>query len=217
MYQIKQKDYLTLDHIEMLKVEKKIHINNYVSVEQKRRIVLCHTSREVEDYLTSLSLRYNGKYDKVPHYVVKQNGEVLQLLEDDSRVDFFSIEVLNRDSIVIMLENLGWLEKKPLSQEYINWIGNIYKGKVHEKKWRDYLFWHPYTEIQVEVLAKLCSKIISDNNLPDFVVNHNTKLNEIEEMFGVISRSNISKTHTDLNPSFDFEKFKFYLDYGKLT
>ena len=34
---------------------------------KKTQIILCHTSRDVEEYLTSLKFRYFGKYNKIPH------------------------------------------------------------------------------------------------------------------------------------------------------
>ena len=47
----------------------------------KKQIILCHTAREVNEYLTSLKFRFNGKYDKIPHYVITRDGKVLQLLD----------------------------------------------------------------------------------------------------------------------------------------
>ena len=55
----------------------------------KKQIILCHTSREVNEYLTSLKFRYNGKYPKVPNYVITREGKTLQLLEDDEYGSFF--------------------------------------------------------------------------------------------------------------------------------
>lgn len=100
----------------------------------KKQIVICHTAREVNEYLTSLEFRYNGKYDKIPNYLIKQDGEVLELLSSSYYSRFFSDESINKNSIIISLENLGWLDKKPLSNEYINWKGSIYKEVPYEKK-----------------------------------------------------------------------------------
>ena len=36
---------------------------------KKKQIILCHTSREIGEYLTSLKFRVNGSYDKIPNYV----------------------------------------------------------------------------------------------------------------------------------------------------
>ena len=117
---------------------------------KKTQIILCHTSREAGEYLASLKFRYNGKYDKVPHYLIKKNGEVLQLLQNTKYSNFFDDEMTNKNAIIVSLENLGWLEKEPLKNSHINWIGDIYNQKVFERKWRDYFFWQPYVEEQLK-------------------------------------------------------------------
>ena len=113
-----------------------IKYGNFKSVgkqKKKRQIILCHTSREVEEYLTSLKFRYNEKYDKIPNYVVTTEGKVIQLLDDVSYSNYFTESNVNRNSVIVCLENLGWLEKKPLTNYYINWKGSIYKQQVYEK------------------------------------------------------------------------------------
>lgn len=175
---------------------------------KKKQIILCHTSREVSDYLTSLNFRYNSNYDKIPNYVVSREGKIFQLLSDIEYSKYFEIDNINRNGITVCMENLGWLEKKPLSNEYINWVGNIYNGQVYEKKWRDYIFWQPYTEIQVKATAELCSMISKNNKISDFVVSHNTKIEGAEKICGIVSKSNFDSSFTDVNPSFDFNMFE---------
>ena len=67
-------------------------------------------------------------------------GKVIQLLDDVSYSNYFTESNVNRNSVIVCLENLGWLEKQPLENYYINWIGDIYIGKPFERKWRDYSF-----------------------------------------------------------------------------
>lgn len=177
---------------------------------KKKQIILCHTSREVNEYLTSLKFRYNHKYDKVPNFVVDRSGDIIQLLPETGHTNFFSEPNINRNSIIISLENLGWLEKRPLSNEYINWKGNIYNGKVYEKKWRDYFFWQPYTNKQIEATAKLCNYLSDNYKIKRNVVGHNTKVEGIHKYEGIVTRSNFDTYYTDLNPSFDFEFFVKY-------
>ena len=100
---------------------------------KKTQIILCHTSREVDEYLTSLKFRFNGKYSKIPHYIITKKGEVLNTLQNNKFSKIFEETKVNQNSIIITLENLGWLERKPLSQDYINWNRSIYKGEVFEK------------------------------------------------------------------------------------
>ena len=179
---------------------------------RKKQIILCHTSREVEEYLASLKFRYYTKYDKIPNYVVTRRGEVLQLLGDSSYSNVFEDSNINRNSIIISLENLGWLEKKPLTDHYVNWIGNIYKQSVFEKKWRDYFFWQPYTTSQIKSTADLCNQLTQTLRIENKCIGHNTKVDGIAGYEGIISKSNFSSDFTDLNPSFNFETFRKLLE-----
>jgi hypothetical protein len=109
------------------------------------------------------------------------------------------------------LENLGWLEKVPLKDQYTNWIGNIYKGVPYEKKWRDYFFWDPYTETQLMSTAELCINLIKENKIERKCVGHNTQIEGIEKFGGIVSHSNFSKNFTDVSPAFNFEQFVKYI------
>jgi N-acetyl-anhydromuramyl-L-alanine amidase AmpD len=180
---------------------------------KKKQIVLCHTSREVGEYLTSLRLRHNGNFSRIPHFVIDREGKILQLLPLNATTDFFTNKVLNNETIVICLENLGWLVKKPLSTIYLNWIGNIYKQEVYEKRWRDYGLWQPYTDIQVEKTSELCKWLCDELKIPRKFVGHNTKIDGIEMFSGVCSRSNFNQRFTDLSPAFDFNNFKKIFEY----
>jgi len=183
----------------------------------KKQIILSHTSREVGEYLTSLKFRYNQKYDKIPHYVITKEGEILQLMVDTGYSNFFDDVGINRQSIIICLENLGWLEKKPLSNEYINWNGGIYNKKPYEKKWRDYFFWEPYTESQFNSTLNLCVKLCNDFKIEKKCSGHNTKINGIKNFNGIVSKSNYDERFTDLNPSFDFENFLKKIEYEQIS
>jgi len=184
---------------------------------KKSQIILCHTSREVDEYLASLKFRYNGKYNRIPHYIISRNGELVQTLEKNKYSRFFDDKTVNEKAIIISLENLGWLDRKPLSQDYINWKGSIYKGKVFEKKWRDSFFWEPYTEKQLDVLSDLCVKLCDELKIPKVCSGHNTKIEGIKNFEGIVSRSNYESRFTDLNPSFDFEIFLKTIEHEQLS
>jgi len=179
---------------------------------KKKQIILCHTSREVGEYLSSLKFRYNGSFDRIPNYVVTREGKVLQLLSNTSHTNYFPDENVNRNSVIICLENLGWLEKKPLSNSYINWKGSIYNEQVYEKKWRDYFFWQPYTTSQLKSTADLCNQLIQTLRIENRCIGHNTKVEGITNYEGIVSKSNFNSNFTDLNPSFNFEAFRKLLE-----
>jgi N-acetyl-anhydromuramyl-L-alanine amidase AmpD len=196
----------------MLNIEKYGNFKFTGKHKKKTKIVLCHTSREVEEYLTSLKFRYYGKYDKIPHYVVTREGKILQLIPDDTFTNFLPDETLNKTSIFICLENLGWLEKKPLSNDYISWNGSIYNQQVYKKKWRDFFFWEPYTKSQIESAGSLCSQLTESLQIEKRCIGHNIKVDGIRNFEGVISKSNLDSKYTDLNPSFDFTSFTKYIE-----
>jgi len=178
----------------------------------KEQIVLCHTSREIGEYLISLKFRNTGKYDKLPHYIITRKGEILEILSPNYATDFLIDRNLKKQHIIVCLENLGWMNKKPLSDTFLNWIGNIYIDKVYEKKWRDYFLWQPYTDIQIEKTVELCKSLCEKISIPNKFVGHNTKIEGIENFKGIVSRSNFNSRFTDVSPAFPFETFKKQLE-----
>ena len=198
----------------MINIEKYGKFKTLGKQKKKKQIILCHTSREVEEYLVSLKYRYNSKFDRIPNYIVTKNGVILQLLPNDGHTNIFTEDRVNQNSIVICLENLGWLEKKPLTNHYINWKGSIYSEQVYEKKWRDFFFWEPYTTSQINSTAELCDYLIDELRIKRQCVGHNTKIDGIVNFEGVVSRSNFNSKYTDLNPSFNFQNFVNLIENG---
>ena len=173
---------------------------------KKHQIILTHTSRNINDYLQSLKFRFNGEFKRIPNYIITREGKIIQLLGDTEHSEYFKDPNINRNSIIVSLENLGWLQKEPLTDHYINWIGDIYKGNVFEKKWRDYFFWQPYTEKQVLSTNSLCDKLLKEMKIKPQIVEHNTKIVGVEKFVGVVSKSNFDTNYTDLSPAFNFNE-----------
>ena len=185
---------------------------NFKKEDKKNQIVLCHTSRTLFDYMVSIKFRFGGKPIRLPHYIISRDGRILRLLDEELNGYFTNNDRINSKSIVVCLENLGWLEKEPLKHHHINWIGNIYKEKVFDRKWRDYFFWHPYTDIQLEKTAELCKELSEKHGIKLKCVGHNTKVKGVESFLGILTRSNFDEFATDLSPAFDFEKFNKLLE-----
>jgi hypothetical protein len=162
--------------------------------------------------MVSIKFRFGGKPIRLPHYIISRDGRILRLLDEELNGYFTNNDRINSKSIVVCLENLGWLEKEPLKHHHINWIGNIYKEKVFDRKWRDYFFWHPYTDIQVEKTAELCLELTKKHKIEKNFIGHNTKVKGVESFIGIITRSNFDEFATDLSPAFDFEKFNKLLN-----
>ena len=191
----------------MIELIEKVMENGLDKTHVKKQIILTHTTRRVEPLLVSFKYRFNGKYNKLPHYIITKEGRVIKLLDDNKVSNYLNDRNLNDNSIIISFENLGWLEKQPLKKAHINWIGDIYSGKVVDKKWRDYIFWDPYTEIQLDKGAELCVELAKTHNIPLNCIGHNTKVKGSETYSGILTRSNFDNFSTDLSPAFDFNYF----------
>jgi len=190
-----------------MEIIEKIMTNGLEKTHPKKQIIITHTLRRVAPLLVSFKYRSNGKYSKLPHYIITREGKVIKLLDDNLIPNNFSDINLNNNSIVISLENLGWLEKQPLKNAHINWLGDIYSGKVVERKWRDYFFWHPYTDIQLDKTAELCINLSKTHNIPLTCIGHNTKVKGSESYNGILTKSNFDSGSTDLSPAFNFDYF----------
>ena len=173
---------------------------------KKHQIILVNTSRSVHPYLQTLKYRYNGKFTRIPNYIITRAGDILELLAPLNYSQYFNDSSMDQNSIVISFENLGWIQREPLTDYYVNWIGDIYKGEVYEKKWRDYYFWQPYTTQQVDSCAELCDILFKELSIKNNIIGHNTKINYNPKYEGVLTFSNIDKERTDVSPAFNFEQ-----------
>jgi N-acetyl-anhydromuramyl-L-alanine amidase AmpD len=88
---------------------------------------------------------------------------------------------------------------------------------VFEKKWRDYFFWEPYTEKQIDSTVILCKMLFNELGIKDNVIGHNTRINGIEKFEGVVTKSNFDSNFTDVSPAFNFEKFLKKIENEQLT
>ena len=174
---------------------------------RKRQIVLTHTSRNIIDYISSLKYRYNGDNKKLPHFLIDREGKIYNLIPTNTYGEYLDTISYNKTSVIISLENLGWLRKNPLKNNYINWIGNEFNGDIYERKWRGYHFWQPYTEEQIKSMLNLIDLICEEYDIPKHSIGHNVKVDKIEKFNGITTRSNYDSDFTDLNPAFDFDIF----------
>jgi len=196
----------------MLEIQQLTGFNSVGKNKRKKQIVLTHTSRNVSDYISSLKNRYNGKYDKTPHFIIQKDGRVFQMIDPSFYSNILDSEQQNKTSIVICLENLGWLKKNPLNSSYVNWIGDIYKEGIYERKWRGHFFWEPYTDAQMESLLELSLYLCEMFSVAPTCIGHNVKLDGIEKFEGIVTRSNFTTESTDLSPAFNFDYFKKILE-----
>ena len=174
----------------------------------KTQIILCHSGRDIINYYNSLKFRMNGKYSKIPHFLITRQGKVIELIPPTHTSNFFGQSDVDDYGVFIVLENMGWLKKNSKDNRYTNWIGDTYRGEGLQKKWRDHFFWATYTEEQLNACAKVINKLKENMGLELDMVGHNVRVDGINKFKGLVSRSNYNNFWTDVSPAFNFEELK---------
>lgn len=199
-------------------IDDKTHVlaqHNYIPVESiKTQIVLGHTLNHDMKHVIGWKNRFNGKYKKTAAFTIDAAGLVYKHFDPKYQSKYFGNLELDAKSIIILLENDGWLINDTEKNEFITWIGDIYNNSnaIVEKRWRGYKYWAPYTNEQFESAISLVKSLCEEFYIPKTVINHNTKIEGLFEYQGVIYKSNIEKHYTDLNPTWDCEEFKNKLE-----
>jgi N-acetyl-anhydromuramyl-L-alanine amidase AmpD len=154
-----------------------------------------------------LKYRQNEKYDDIPHYIITKQGKVIELFSTNYSSKTFGTPAVDNKMIKIALENLGWLNKNTITGVLYNWIGDPYRAEPYVKKWRDYYFWDPYTEDQLNSLVELTKDISKEHNIPYQTVPSQGYLSNVIKFTGIVCKSNFLNIYTDINPSFNFNIF----------
>jgi len=172
---------------------------------ENRQILLCNTHRESKYFLDTIKYRANGNYKKIPNFLIKKNGEVVNIHQEDVTSFFLPGYKIKSGVVVVCLENKGWLRRRSKDGKYVDWLDDIYDSKVCEKKWRGKLFWDSYTDLQIKKTSKIVDKICKKYNIPKISTGHNVFMEDVEYFKGIVSRSNYNEYWTDINPTFNFE------------
>lgn len=186
--------------------------SNYIKAETiKKQIIIGHTSSLDMLHHTKWINRLNGNYKKTAAFSIDKDGVVFNHFDPIFFSNFTENLETDKKSIVILLENEGWLIKNNEKNEYINWIGYIYNKPdlVVEKRWRGYTYWAPYTPQQFNSAVELANKLCDEFFIPNIAIPHNTKVDKLDSFQGVLYNSNFEKLFTDLSPAWNCEEFKY--------
>jgi len=189
--------------------------NNYIKEQTKKtQIIIGHTLNDQMRHFFGWQHRYNGNYKKTAAFTIDAAGFIYKHFDPKFKSEFFDSEELNDKSIVILLENYGWLSKDEEKKQYITWLGDIYNKQIEvtDKRWRNNRYWDTYTVEQTDSCMWLISKLCEEFEIPKKIISHNTKIDNLFEYSGVLYRSNLDKNYTDLNPSWVFDIFKEKLE-----
>lgn len=180
--------------------------DNYISIETpKSQIVLGHTFNNNMKHIIGWLHRYNGFYKKTAAFTIGIDGVIYKHFDPKFYSRYFNKEIQDKKSIIILLENDGWLIKDNEKNEFITWVGDIYNKEngVNAKKWRGYEYWSSYNEKQMESVSLLINMLCEEFDIPKVAMNHNTKVDDLNDFKGILYKSNLDKHCTDLSPAWD--------------
>ncbi len=186
-------------------------IDNFIEVETtKKHIIIGHTFNHDMKHYTGWLHRYNGKFKKTAAFTIDAAGFIYKHFDPNYYSNYFNNNEFDKKVIVILLENDGWLVKNGEKNEFITWIGDIYKqpSEVVEKKWRGYTYWSPYSKEQLDSAQYLVRNLCEEFSLPLSSVAHNTAIDRLDDYEPILYRSNLNKNYTDLSPAWHCNKFK---------
>jgi N-acetyl-anhydromuramyl-L-alanine amidase AmpD len=174
---------------------------------KKTQILLYDTQRRVDDYVSKIKYRKNGKYEDIPHFIVSKLGYIYQLFDTNYSSNTFDNATIDRRMIKIAIENLGWLNKNTITGVLYNWIGDPYRGEPHIRNWRNHYYWDKYEDTQLQSISNLCNDLCEKHNIFKQSVPGHGFIENVSNFKGIVCKSNFSSIYTDINPSFNFKVF----------
>jgi hypothetical protein len=193
----------------------KLDSKKYIEVESiKKNIVIGSTNNNNMRHVIGWNNRHNGSYNKTAHFTIDIYGKIYQHFNPQYQSNYFNDLELNCKTIIILLDNDGYLIKNDEKNCYNTWVGDIYSDEdnIIEKKWREYKYWVKYTDEQFNSAVDLVKYLCKDFFIPNKIFEHNIKIDNLSDYEGVLYKSNIEKYYHELTPAWDFKKFKLKIE-----
>jgi N-acetyl-anhydromuramyl-L-alanine amidase AmpD len=173
----------------------------------KTQIILATSLRKDNNHILRLLHKDYSKTKKWNTFTVTRTGIIYQHFDPIFHSDFIGNKEVDKKSISIVIENMGCLFKTP-SGKYINWLNEICPDEnVIEKDFLGYKFWERFTDEQLQSIIELCNYLCEEHNIPKSIIDFHHYHKDIFKFRGIVFKSNYIEDSSDINPSFDIEKF----------
>jgi len=193
-------------HIDSEKYKIK-EVNRYKTITPKTQIVLATSLRKANYHIIRLQHKEFGKTKSWNTYTVSRDGTIYQHYDPKNHSDFLGIKEADKQSISIVMENMGALYEMP-NGKYVNWINeSCDESNVAKKKWLTYNFWESFSGVQLEATAELCRSLCDEFGIHKNVIEFNTYHKDAVKYRGITFRSNYFEESGDINPLFDISNF----------
>lgn len=182
--------------------------NFYHTKHKKRQIILAGSLRKDHNHIIHLQHKRYGKSKNWNTFTISRNGEIFQHFDPAGYSDFMGIKEVDKQSISIVLENMGMVFYDFESNAYLNWIHEeCDELDIYEQNWKTSRYWEKYTNNQIGTTIELCQYLTKKYKISLDSLGFNAFHENTDKFDGIVCRSNYDISYTDLNPSFDFKYF----------
>jgi len=177
--------------------------NRYSSVTNKEQIVIASSLRKDSNHIVRLLHKDFGKTKRWNTFTISRDGKIYQHYNPKNYSDFLNIKSVDKQSISIVLENMGYL-KKDKDDQFVNWLNEeCDENLVIERKWLNLNYWESFTDEQMKSCVELCNFLCDEFNIKKKVMLINTYHKDTINFKGIVFRSNYIENIADINPTFD--------------
>lgn len=180
---------------------------NFIQTKTKKtQIIISGSLRKGSNGLIHLKKKDFGTSKRWPTFTITREGVIYQHFDPLYYSDYLQNKEIDKKSINVCLENMGAVWFDPNRDLFVNWIDEETEEQPFNKLWKNNRYWEAYTDSQYEALAQLGKHLCKEYGIDLNVMKTNTHSDESSRFQGILSRSNHSQYHTDVNPSFDYAK-----------
>jgi N-acetyl-anhydromuramyl-L-alanine amidase AmpD len=173
----------------------------------KTQIIIAMSLRKNSYHIIRLKNKEFGNSKKWNTYTISRDGTIYQHYDPKFHTDFLGIKEADKQSISIVLENMGCLFRTS-TNKYINWLNEeCDKKNVVAFDYMGYNFWEQYSNEQIESTVQLCKKLCEDFNIPNTSMEFFPYHKDTIKFKGIVFRSNHIEDSSDINPLFNIDKF----------
>ena len=181
--------------------------NRHKAQSPKTQIVIASSLRKDSNHIIRLQYKEFGKTKRWNTFTVSRDGIIYQHYDPKYHSDFLNIKEGDKQSISIVLENMGCLFETH-DGSHINWLNEECDEElVVTKKWLGYDFWENYSDVQINATAELCKKLCNDFGIHPNVLEFKNYHKDVAKYKGIVFRSNYIEESSDMNPLFNIAKF----------
>jgi hypothetical protein len=187
----------------------KLDSKNYHPTKTKKtQIIIGASLRKQNNNIIHLQSKDFGLSKKWPTFTISREGVIYQHYDPIYYSDYMGVKEIDKKAISIVLENMGMLFYDTNKECMVNWINEECNEKfVFDRLWKNARYWETYTKEQYQSLAFICNYLIKEFDINKDALGFNVFHEESENFHGIVTRSNYDSDYSDLNPSFDFQKF----------